>query len=40
MLGLADRVLVMREGQVLTERPAAELTEADILDMVMEGSAA
>ena len=40
VLGLADRVLVMREGQVLTERPAAELTEADILDMVMEGSAA
>lgn len=40
VLGLADRVLVVRDGEVLTERPSGELTEADILDMVMEGSAA
>ncbi|SFO88351.1 ribose transport system ATP-binding protein [Amycolatopsis arida] len=40
VLGLADRVLVLREGTVLAERPAAELTEADVLDMVMEGSVA
>ncbi|TMZ54503.1 sugar ABC transporter ATP-binding protein, partial [Klebsiella pneumoniae] len=40
VLGLADRVLVLREGRVLAERPSGELTEADILDMVMEGSAA
>ncbi|WP_184809208.1 sugar ABC transporter ATP-binding protein [Actinophytocola algeriensis] len=38
VLGLSDRVLVMREGRVLTEAPAGELTEAAILDMVMEGS--
>ena len=38
VLGLSDRVLVMREGRVLTETPAGELTEAAILDMVMEGS--
>jgi ribose transport system ATP-binding protein len=38
VLGLSDRVLVMREGRVLTEAPASELTEAAILDMVMEGS--
>ncbi len=40
VLGLADRVLVLREGEVLADRPAAELTEADVLDIVMEGSAA
>jgi ribose transport system ATP-binding protein len=38
VLGLSDRVLVMREGRLLTEAPASELTEASILDMVMEGS--
>ena len=38
VLGLSDRVLVMREGRVLTESPAKDLTEASILDMVMEGS--
>ncbi|PRX48579.1 monosaccharide ABC transporter ATP-binding protein (CUT2 family) [Prauserella shujinwangii] len=40
VLGLADRVLVLREGDVLANRPAGELSEADVLDMVMEGSAA
>ncbi|RBM13826.1 sugar ABC transporter ATP-binding protein [Prauserella sp. PE36] len=40
VLGLADRVLVLREGDVLADRPANELTEGDVLDMVMEGSAA
>ncbi|TCP56117.1 ribose transport system ATP-binding protein [Tamaricihabitans halophyticus] len=39
VLGLADRVLVLREGQQLAERTASELTEAEVLDMVMEGSA-
>jgi ribose transport system ATP-binding protein len=38
VLGLSDRVLVMREGRLLVEAPASELTEASILDMVMEGS--
>ncbi|MET0235237.1 MAG: sugar ABC transporter ATP-binding protein [Kibdelosporangium sp.] len=40
VLGLADRVLVLREGRVVHEAPADELTEADVLDIVMEGSAA
>ncbi|MCE7011482.1 sugar ABC transporter ATP-binding protein [Kibdelosporangium philippinense] len=40
VLGLADRVLVVRDGRVIHEAPADELTEADVLDMVMEGSAA
>ena len=38
VLGLSDRVLVMREGRLLTEAAASDLTEAAILDMVMEGS--
>jgi ribose transport system ATP-binding protein len=40
VLGLADRVLVMREGRVIGEAAAGELTEADVLDMVMEGRVA
>lgn len=38
VLGLADRVLVMREGRIVGEAAAGVLTEADVLDMVMEGS--
>lgn len=38
VLGLSDRVLVMREGRLLAEAPAGDLTEAAVLDMVMEGS--
>jgi ribose transport system ATP-binding protein len=40
VLGLADRVLVLREGAVIHEGPADAITEADVLDMIMEGSAA
>jgi len=40
VLGLADRVLVMREGAVIHEAPAVELDEHRVLDMIMEGSAA
>jgi len=40
VLGLADRVLVLREGRAVREAPAAELSEADVLNLVMEGSAA
>ncbi|MEU3271942.1 sugar ABC transporter ATP-binding protein [Saccharomonospora sp. NPDC006951] len=40
VLGLSDRVLVLRDGEVLADRRASELSEADVLDMVMEGSAA
>ncbi|GGS24431.1 sugar ABC transporter ATP-binding protein [Actinokineospora fastidiosa] len=37
VLGLADRVLVLREGHVVADRPADDLTEAAVLDCVMEG---
>ncbi|MFD8498570.1 sugar ABC transporter ATP-binding protein [Amycolatopsis sp. NPDC059657] len=40
VLGLSDRVLVLREGRVLAERSSADLTEADVLDVILEGSAA
>jgi len=38
VLGLADRVLVVREGRVVHEAPSAELDEGRVLDLVMEGS--
>jgi ribose transport system ATP-binding protein len=38
VLGLADRVIVMREGRVVREAPAGELTEETVLDLVMAGS--
>ena len=38
VLGLADRVLVVREGRVVHEAPAAELDEGRVLDLVMEGA--
>jgi ribose transport system ATP-binding protein len=40
VLGLSDRVLVMRDGTVIREAPAEDLDEASVLDMIMEGSAA
>ncbi|MGY0019806.1 sugar ABC transporter ATP-binding protein [Streptomyces sp. YJ-C3] len=40
VLGLADRVLVLREGRVVHEAPAPELTEHRVLDLVMEGTPA
>jgi ribose transport system ATP-binding protein len=40
VLGLADRVLVIREGRVMREAPAQDLDEHTVLDLVMEGSAA
>jgi ribose transport system ATP-binding protein len=40
VLGLSDRVLVMREGAVIREAAADALDEASVLDMIMEGSAA
>jgi ribose transport system ATP-binding protein len=39
VLGLADRVLVLREGRVLAEAESTSLRESDVLDMIMEGSA-
>jgi ribose transport system ATP-binding protein len=38
VLGLADRVVVMREGRVVREAPAADLDEETVLDLVMAGS--
>jgi ribose transport system ATP-binding protein len=38
VLGLAHRVLVVREGRVVHEAPADELDEGRVLDLVMEGS--
>ncbi|ALV53136.1 sugar ABC transporter ATP-binding protein [Streptomyces althioticus] len=40
VLGLADRVLVLREGSVVHTAPARELDEHRVLDLVMEGSPA
>jgi ribose transport system ATP-binding protein len=40
VLGLADRVLVVREGVVVHEGPADEIDEAGVLDLVMEGKVA
>ena len=40
VLGLSDRVLVLREGRVLADRSSAGLTEAEVLDVILEGSAA
>ncbi|QQQ73951.1 sugar ABC transporter ATP-binding protein [Saccharothrix sp. 6-C] len=40
VLGLADRVLVVREGRVVHEGPADEIDESRVLDLVMEGTAA
>ncbi|HJX43535.1 MAG TPA: ATP-binding cassette domain-containing protein, partial [Geodermatophilus sp.] len=38
VLGLADRVLVIAEGRVLAEEPAAALDEHRVLDLVMQGT--
>ncbi|MFJ8463885.1 sugar ABC transporter ATP-binding protein [Streptomyces swartbergensis] len=40
VLGLADRVLVLREGRVVHTARARELDEHRVLDLVMEGSPA
>jgi ribose transport system ATP-binding protein len=40
VLGLSDRVLVVREGRIVHEGPAAEIDESQVLDLVMEGKIA
>ncbi|CAM5476194.1 Ribose transport system ATP-binding protein OS=Streptomyces albaduncus OX=68172 GN=FHS32_003042 PE=4 SV=1 [Streptomyces griseoloalbus] len=40
VLGLADRVLVLREGSVVHTAPARDVDEHRVLDLVMEGSPA
>jgi ribose transport system ATP-binding protein len=37
VLGLADRVLVMREGRMVHEAAAEDLDEHAVLDLVMAG---
>jgi ribose transport system ATP-binding protein len=39
VLGLADRVLVLREGRVVHTGPAGDIDEEQVLDLVMEGAA-
>lgn len=39
VLGLADRILVVREGRVVHEAAADAIDESTVLDLVMEGSA-
>ncbi|WP_192772809.1 sugar ABC transporter ATP-binding protein [Plantactinospora soyae] len=38
VLGLAHRVLIMREGRIIREAPAEELDEHAVLDLIMAGS--
>ena len=40
VLGLADRVLVISEGRIVHEGPAADIDEHRVLDLVMEGAPA
>ena len=39
VLGLVDRVLVVREGHIVHTGPAQDIDEHKVLDLVMEGSA-
>ena len=39
VLGLADRVVVLREGRAVYSGPAQDIDEHQVLDLVMEGSA-
>lgn len=40
VLGLADQILVIADGNVVRTAPAAELDEHKVLDLIMEGTAA
>ncbi|MFW2513181.1 sugar ABC transporter ATP-binding protein [Demequina sp. SO4-13] len=40
VLGLADHVLVISDGRVIDERPANDIDEHGVLDLIMKGSAA
>ncbi len=40
VLGLADRVLVVRDGRIVHGGPAGEIDESGVLDLVMEGAVA
>jgi ribose transport system ATP-binding protein len=36
VIGLSDRVLVLREGRMIAEAPSGELDEAAVLDLIMQ----
>ena len=38
VLGLADRVVVLREGRAVHAGPVQDIDEHQVLDLVMEGS--
>ena len=38
-IGLSDRLLVVREGSVVHEGPSEQITESDVLDLVMSSEA-
>lgn len=38
VLGMADQILVVADGSIVDQRPAAELDEHKVLDLVMEGT--
>ena len=40
VLGLADRVLVVRDGRVVHSGPTGQIDESGVLDLVMEGAVA
>jgi len=40
VLGLADTVLVIADGQVLNTVPSAQIDEHGVLDLIMKGAAA
>lgn len=40
VLGLADQILVVADGRIVDQRPAAALDEHQVLDLVMEGAPA
>jgi ribose transport system ATP-binding protein len=40
VLGLADTVLVVADGRILETRPASQIDEHGVLDLVMKGTAA
>ncbi|MDO8309050.1 MAG: sugar ABC transporter ATP-binding protein [Actinomycetota bacterium] len=38
VIGLSDRVLVLRDGRIVHDGPAEEIDESEVLGLVMEGS--
>ncbi len=40
VIGLADRILVISDGSIVAESDASAITESDVLNLVMEGTAA